>query len=274
MNLNSANVNSADDGTRGVGAHGLERSLGESYAKVVRELIDEILAFSSQAIISAAQLVASRIAEGGNIFVAGTGGHSHIAAQELFYRSGGLAPVVPLLEAGYALDKGGRAAMEWERTVGHGGYLIESYGIDKKDVLLINNPYGVNAVTIDAALRARERQARIIALTSPQIAASIPPDHPARHPSGFNLCELADVTIDTRVPAGDAVLHLDGLPVGVASVSTTTTCFCLNWLVAETASQLMARGVSPPIWKSANLPGGDEYNRAMMTKYAPRIRHL
>ena len=274
MNSNTTGVErEADDTRRGV-PHGLGRSLGERYATVVRELIDEILAFSSQAIISAAQLAAGRIAEGSSIFVAGTGGHSHIAAQELFYRSGGLAPVVPLLDAGYVLDRGGRAAMEWERTVGHGGNLIESYGVEKGDVLLINNPYGVNAVTIDAALRARERQTRIIALTSPQIAASIPPDHPARHPSGFNLCELADITIDTRVPPGDAVLHLEGLPVGVASVSTTTTCFCLNWFVAETASQLMGRGISPPIWKSANLPGGDEYNRVMMAKYAPRIRHL
>lgn len=257
-----------------VEAGGTRGALGQLYADAVCGLLKEILEFSSSAIPQASAILADRIAEGKPVFVAGTGGHSHIAAFEVFYRAGGLAAMLPMLDVGYALSKGGRAAMEWERTAGKGAELVDSYGIAAGDAFIINNPYGVNTVTIDAALRAKQLGATVIALTSPQIAGTIPREHPSRHPAGLDLYQVADVTIDTRVPPGDAVLQLRDLPVKVAGVSTATTCFCLNWLVAETARQLIARGIAPPVWMSANLPGGDEFNSSLMVEYVPRIRHL
>ena len=48
----------------------------------------------------------------------------------------------------------------------------------------------------------------------------------------------------------------------------------MNLLVTETVKQLIALGVDSPLWMSANLPGGDEANRAFEEKYIPLIKHL
>jgi len=44
--------------------------------------------------------------------------------------------------------------------------------------------------------------------------------------------------------------------------------------MVETVKALASMGIQPPVWMSANLPGGDEANRAYEEKYRPLIRHL
>jgi uncharacterized phosphosugar-binding protein len=50
--------------------------------------------------------------------------------------------------------------------------------------------------------------------------------------------------------------------------------FVINLLIIETVKRLMEMGVQPPLWMSANLPGGDAANRSLEEKYIPRIKHL
>ena len=59
-------------------------------------VLDAIIAEELAAIRSAAELCARAVAGGGLIHVLGTG-HSHILAEELFYRAGGLAAINPIL---------------------------------------------------------------------------------------------------------------------------------------------------------------------------------
>jgi uncharacterized phosphosugar-binding protein len=42
----------------------------------------------------------------------------------------------------------------------------------------------------------------------------------------------------------------------------------------ESVKALKAMGVEPPIWTSANLPGGDQKNRKFEEEYIPRVKHL
>jgi uncharacterized phosphosugar-binding protein len=44
--------------------------------------------------------------------------------------------------------------------------------------------------------------------------------------------------------------------------------------MAETVRELVSMGIEPPIWTSANLPGGDKKNRKLEEKYIPLIKHL
>jgi uncharacterized phosphosugar-binding protein len=113
-----------------------------------------------------------------------------------------------------------------------------------------------------------------IAVTSPAFSKATPQGHPARHPSGKNLFEIVDVAIDNKMPFADAVLEFPGLTPRVSPVSTILNVFILESLVAETVQRLLARGITPPVWTSANLPGGDAANQVHMTRYAPRIRWL
>ncbi|WP_165972911.1 hypothetical protein [Martelella mediterranea] len=45
-------------------------------------------------------------------------------------------------------------------------------------------------------------------------------------------------------------------------------------LVIETIRLIAKMGGTPPVWRSANMPGGDAANKALEDKYIPRIRHL
>jgi uncharacterized phosphosugar-binding protein len=39
-------------------------------------------------------------------------------------------------------------------------------------------------------------------------------------------------------------------------------------------ANLLAKGETPPVFVSANLPGGDEHNEAVLARYRERIKYL
>jgi len=129
-------------------------------------------------------------------------------------------------------------------------------------------------MTIDSALEAKKRGAKVIAITSSEFSKSIPPGASSRHPSNKSLYELGDIVIDAHVPSGDAVVEIEGLDLKIASSSTIANCFIMQCLFSLVVEKLVQRGITPPIWKSANIPGGDEANKKYLEKYAKRVKHL
>lgn len=229
-----------------------------------------------ESIQKAAILMADAIQRDDVIHVVGTGGHSCMAAEELMWRAGGLAPINAVLDAGVNLVHGAKRSNIIERCEGYGLTIFESYGMGKKDgeVIIIANAYGINAMTIDVALEAKRRNMSVIAVTSQSFADNVPAGTKARHSSSQNLYQLADVFVNCNLPYGDAVVEIDGFGQKVAPTSTLCNAFTVNCLVIETVKLLAQRGVTPPVWMSANLPGGDEANKAMEEKYFGRVKHL
>lgn len=226
------------------------------------------------AIETAARLVADQIRADRLVHVYGPGGHSNLAAQEIFFRAGGLMHVSAMLDEGTLLSNGALRSMAVERTPGYGRVVIDDYGIGGGDLLILVNAYGINAALIDAALTAKERGATVIGVSSVRHADQTTPDHPARHPSGRNLHELVDVVVDSKVPIGDAVLELPGVSEKVGAVSTFANAYLLNAIVSEAVWQLAADGTEPPIWRSGNAPGGDEANARFLGRFRDRIKKL
>lgn len=101
-----------------------------------------------------------------------------------------------------------------------------------------------------------------------------PPGHPSRHPSNKNLHEIADIFINCWMPYGDAVVEIEGCNQRVSPTSTILLFFALNCLVAQTVQALVERGIDPPLWMSANLPGGDEANKRHFERYGHRVKYL
>jgi len=246
-------------------------SIDKLYSGVI-SLLKRIYEEERENIEKAADVLARAIKEDRLIHVFGTGGHSHMGAEELFYRAGGLVPINPILDPGVMLSYGGPRSTTVERIPGYCAKIMHHYDLKKGDPIIIVNAYGINACTIDAALEAKKLGLTVIAVTSPEFSKRIPPDHPARHPSKKNLFEIADITIDCKMPFGDAIVEIEGLPQKVAPVSTILVSFVLNALVAKTVEKLVKEGITPPIWMSANIPGGDEFNRKWLEKYRNRIK--
>jgi uncharacterized phosphosugar-binding protein len=45
-------------------------------------------------------------------------------------------------------------------------------------------------------------------------------------------------------------------------------------LIVEAMAKLLEMGITPPVYVSANIPGGDEHNRKILSRYRDRIRFL
>jgi uncharacterized phosphosugar-binding protein len=185
-----------------------------------------------------------------------------------------LAAITVILDPGLQLIHGATKATKIERMPGYAKSVLDYYQIGKDDTLLLVNSYGINALTIDAVHACRERATRIIAVTSFEFPQSVPADHPARHPSKENLHEIADLAINSFIPAGDAVVDVPGFPFKVAGISTLVNVYILNVLVCGVVEKLVEAGIDPPVWVSANAPGGDAWNKRLLERYLGRVRHL
>ena len=102
----------------------------------------------------------------------------------------------------------------------------------------------------------------------------MPKDHFIRHPNGKNLFEYADVCIDDYNPVGDAIVTVPGMTTPIAPVSNLVDFTIAHLLEIETCRQCVERGIVPPVWNSANAPGGDEKNAAYLKKYRPLVKCL
>ena len=95
-----------------------------------------------------------------------------------------------------------------------------------------------------------------------------------RSSTGYRLFEVADLVIDNGAPRGDAIVQLEGFPQPVAPVSTVLGAALVNAVVAEACAILLERGISPPVFMSANLDGGDAHNAKLMERYRGRVLYL
>jgi uncharacterized phosphosugar-binding protein len=154
-----------------------------------------------------------------------------------------------------------------ERQAGVAERLYDLAAPRPEDLFVIISNSGVNKVIVEMALRVKERGHRLLAITSLAHTHAVP----AGHPSGKKLVDLADVVLDNAAPRGDALLEL---PTGgaVCALSTLTGAMLVQLSVAEAAAQLLASGERPPVYVSANVPGGFEGNLELERRYEGRIR--
>jgi uncharacterized phosphosugar-binding protein len=126
---------------------------------------------------------------------------------------------------------------------------MKSYTFDSRDTMWIFSHTGINNVNIDVALKAKEHGMRVIVTGSASQVGT------PRHPSGKTLFELADVVIDTRVPAGDSAVPLMNHRDNVGPVSTMASVTVV-WMTITTVAEILAeRGVKLYIHPSHNVPG-------------------
>lgn len=246
----------------------------QTYAQKVSQVV-EAIAGETEAIDKGAELVSAAIARDELVHVIGPGGHSNMAVEEVLWRAGGLAPINAILDAGTNVIHGAKRSNIIERCPGYGIRVLDAYGINRpEEVIIIVNAYGINSMTIDVATEARKRGLKTIGITSDSFAKIVPPGAPSRHPSGRNLYENVDVYINNHLPVGDACIAIQGMEQRMGPMSTFCNCFAIDCLMMKAAEKLAAQGITPPVWMSANMPGGDAANKALEEKYFYRVKHL
>ena len=244
------------------------------YLQSVMANLQQIHDTQDEAIEQAAELMCDAIANDRLIHVYGGGGHTTLPVGEMFFRAGGLACINPLMETGLSVFNQALKYLELERTVNYGSAIVKYYDLQKDDVLIIFHNIGINPATIDAAMEAKKCGAKIIAVSSKAWQTEMPEDHFIRHPNKTNLNDYADVCIEDFNPVGDAAVQVPGCDTPIAPISNLADFFIAHLLEIATVAKCVERGITPPVWSSANTPGGDEKNAAYLAKYRPRVKML
>lgn len=240
------------------------------YFKQALNVIKEVARTQTAVIKSVAEMMVDGIVSGKSIFSFGAS-HSFIITEELVYRSGGLMLVNPIYPHGMNFSVHPLpTTSRMERVPGLGRELLDASPAKAGDILLITSNSGRNYVAVDMALRAKKKRLKTAAITSIAYSKGVN----SRHPSGKKLCDLCDFVIDNCTPYGDAAVQIPGFPQKVGPLSTIAGCAIANALMTETISMLVAKGLTPPVFVSANLDGGDEHNAKCMAENRYRIFYM
>ena len=232
------------------------------YLEYVQGKIQEVIDRELPNIEKAAQLVADSCVKDGRLYVFGSG-HSHLIAEELYIRAGGLAMVHAILPQELLLSQMATKSTCVERLEGYGPMLVDLYEIDEKDALMVISNSGRNAVPVEMCMAAKAKGASVIALTSMQHTREVT----SRHSSGKKICDIADVTIDNCAVKGDANFYVEGVDIPVGPTSDATGIAIAQALVNEVIERMVKAGVEPPVFCSSNVDGGDEKNAHLYETY-------
>lgn len=248
----------------------MNRVSAPAYLDRVREVIDRIAVSEADAVSSAADIVARSVLDDGVVQVFGTG-HSQATAMEIAGRAGGLIPTNRIALRDLVVHGGAHAAVltdpHLERDPALAQRLYDLTPVEPPDVFVIASNSGINGSVVGMAEVAKKNDHPLIAITSLAHSAEVD----SRHPSGRKLVDLADVVLDNGGPFGDAVLPLPG-GGSVCAVSSITAALLAQLLTAEVVSRLLDAGETPPVYLSANVPGGDAHNDGLLRRYAGRVR--
>lgn len=217
-----------------------------------------------------AQKLAEAALSGHNIFAFGCS-HAGLLALELYYRTGGMALINPVRAPGLCLDiDPATMTSQMERLPEYGKVIVDNQPLGAGDVIIVHSVSGRNTVTVDVAMRAREKGAYVIALTSMETTQGLK----SRHHSGKNLYEVADLVLDNCGCMGDGSLNVPGVMEKVGPTSTAVGAAMLNAMVAQAVEMITAAGGVAPVFVSANLEGGDEHNKKMLAQYKDHIFYM
>ncbi|GCB45218.1 sugar isomerase domain-containing protein [Streptomyces sp. NL15-2K] len=248
----------------------VESVSAQGFARESLAVLQHVTESARDDVTRAAELIAECVRTEGVIHAFGTG-HSQAIVLELAGRAGGLVPTNRLSIADLVLYGGDDPSVLddplLERQAGVAARIYDLAAPHPQDLFVVISNSGVNSVVVEMALHAKAQGHRVLAITSLTHTRAVP----AAHSSGKKLVDLADVVLDNAAPRGDALLELPG-GGAVCALSTLTGVMLVQMAVAQASALLLAAGERPPVYVSANVPGGFEGNLELEKRYAGRIR--
>ncbi|NIP78323.1 MAG: sugar isomerase domain-containing protein [Gemmatimonadetes bacterium] len=249
--------------------------LARQWLENARSALDRIETTQMGGIRRAAETMADSIAADRWVHTFGCG-HATLPVEEMYPRIGGFVGFHPMIELPLTFfthitgEMGIHQFLFLERVEGYGEQIMKSYRFDPRDTMWIFSHSGLNNVNIDVAVEAKDRGMKLVVTGSAEAFR----DKPPRHSSGMKLFELADVLVDTRVPAVDASVPLPGHVDNVGPVSTIAFTAAVWMIITTVAEILVERGHRLYIHPSHNIPGDTtarERLDAALAEYKRRI---
>ncbi len=251
---------------------------GLAYLHAARAIVDRIESTQLAAIEQAAEICATSIGGRGLVHLFGTG-HSRIPVEEMFPRHGSFPGFHTIVELSLTYHNqvvganGQRQAMFLEKVEGFGEVILRNFVLEPPDSFMIFSNSGVNPVVVDVALGAKRRGLPVIAVVSVEHCNASKP----RHSSGQRLPDVADLTLDTCVPAGDAMVEIEGLEDPIGPGSSIGACTIVNAIKCLVAEKLTGLDQPPKVLTSGYFIGDAEAARrfdACYDDFRDRIKRV
>jgi uncharacterized phosphosugar-binding protein len=220
--------------------------------------LEEVRRTQLDAVVTASQLCAEKIAAGGLVFLFGSG-HSRLMVDEMTPRQGCFVGFVPLVEAAvtnYSAIIGAnglRSTLYLESYEGYAEEILRSFCFGPNDAFIIISTSGIRPLVIEMAMGARSRNLPVIAIVSRRHCESVQ----SGHPSGKKLIDVVDIVIDNETPVGDCAVELPELESRTGPLSTLTGALIINMIRCETARMLVERGHKPVMFPSHQFVRSD-----------------
>jgi uncharacterized phosphosugar-binding protein len=241
-------------------------------------LLEKLKRTQGPMIQQAGGLCAERIARGGLVFLFGNG-HSRMLCEEMTPRQGGFPGFVALVEMALSNHSaivganGLRAPLYLEKYEGYAEQILSSFHFGPNDAFIIISTSGIRPVVVEMAMGAQARGLPVIAILSKSHCEQ----SKAVHSSGKKLADCADIVVDNQCPAGDCVLHLEGLDWPTGPVSTIMGATIINMIRCATAEGLLHRGKVPTLLPSHQFVGNaksEEQLEEFYEAYRKSLGHL
>ena len=243
--------------------------LALEYCSRIVEAIEKIKTTQMDAISQAAEEIAIRLEKGGLLYVFGTG-HSHMLAEEVYHRAGGLLQARAVVPHEISTDLAMRKSTLMERLEGVADVVFATHKIRSCDALILVSNSGRNPVPIQMAREARNKGIFTVALTNLAHSESVE----SREKTGKKLYELCDVVLDTCGPRGDALIPIPGRDYSMAPSSTVLGALVIESLVCSIVETMISHGFQPLIRRSANLDGNDDHNQKIKEQLLEQFPEL
>lgn len=234
-----------------------------AYFHELQRLLDVVLAQENTLLAEAAQMIVSRLQSGGIVQLFGCG-HSHLLAQDAFYRAGGLVPVRPITIVPLTLHAGALTSSKNEKDPSIIVRHKDEFQFQENDVCIVISTSGRNNAPIEAAMLAKQSGVLVMSMQSLEYC-----EQPTRHISGKRLEDVVDVVINTHIPIGDGLLHHQ--QIQYAPASTVIGSAVLQALFSQVIELLAECQEVLPVFESNNVESNKHHNEIMIANYQSRI---
>ncbi|GHU68228.1 UPF0309 protein [Clostridia bacterium] len=232
----------------------------DRYQDAVHSLFKKVEDTQREPIIECGKLFADTVANGGHIFLSAI---CHHIEYDLLYRGGG--PIF-YKRLDYKLDVDVNTTRDRDRSgvdtsvEGLGKYALQASKALPGDVIVLSSVSGRTPKVVDLAWEAKKFGMKVVVFTSMEYARAVD----SVHSSGQKLYEMADIVLDNCAPAAEAMLEIEGIEARFAAASGIASDYILWSITSVCVEELLAKGITPGILKSANFPGGNDYNKTII----------
>ena len=229
----------------------------ERYQQAIDDLFKKVRDTQTDNIIKAGELIANSVANGGCVFLSSI---CHSTEMDLIYRGGG-----PIFYKHFSYNlkvesgqrkRDGKPDLSGENE----RFALKMADMRPGDVLILGSVSGRSLNIVHLAYEAVKMGINVIAFTSMEYATQVD----AVHPSGKKLHEIATIAMDNCAPAAEAMLDVEGIEAKFGAASGIASDYILWSMTSVAVEKLLEKGITPGILKSANFPGGSDYNTSVV----------